>query len=118
MPSSLELNQWALAGSWLVARDQATLAGASGSISFRFKARDVHLVLGPSAEGKPVRFRVELDGKAPQADHGADVAADGLGTVSGERLYQLVRQSQQVSEHTLSITFLDSGVRAYSFTFG
>lgn len=117
-PASLALNQWALSGSWLVARDQATLTEGTGSITFRFKARDVHLVLGPSADGNPVRFRVELDGKAPAADHGVDVASDGSGSVSEERLYQLIRQSQQVGEHTLAITFLDSGVHAYSFTFG
>jgi cytochrome c biogenesis protein CcdA/thiol-disulfide isomerase/thioredoxin len=117
-PATLELNQWALEGTWSVAKDQAALASAEGSISFRFLARDVHLVLGPSADGKPVRFRVELDGMAPGPDHGVDVSADGVGTVTEERLYQLIRLSQQVGEHTLTITFLDSGVHAYSFTFG
>ena len=44
--------------------------------------------------------------------------ADGIGTVTEERLYQLIRQSQQVGQHTVTIQFLDRGVRAYSFTFG
>ncbi len=34
---------------------------ADGSISFRFQGRDLHLVLGPASEGKPVRFRVTLE---------------------------------------------------------
>ena len=48
------------------------------------------------ADGKPVRFRVSIDGAAPGASHGTDVAADGSGTVTGVRLYQLVRQSGDV----------------------
>jgi len=38
--------------------------------------------------------------------------------VREQRLYQLIRQSQQVGEHTVSIQFLDGGVHAYAFTFG
>jgi len=117
-PAALELNQWALEGTWRIAKDQAALSSSDGSISFRFLARDVHLVLGPAADGRPVRFRVELDGVAPGQNHGVDVGADGTGTVTDERLYQLIRQSQPVGEHTVTITFLDSGVHAYSFTFG
>ena len=61
-----------------------------GSIVYRFHARDLHLVLGPGADGKPVRFRVTIDGKAPGANHGVDIDADGHGTVTDQRLYQLV----------------------------
>ena len=69
-------------------------------------------------DGKPVRFRVTINGAAPGDDHGVDVAADGTGTIRDERLYQLVRQSGPVSDRTFTIEFLDPGVRAYSFTFG
>jgi hypothetical protein len=75
-------------------------------------------VLGPSPDGKPVRFRVRLDGQAPGADHGVDTDADGLGTVTGERLYQLVRQKSDIKDRTFEIEFLDPGVQAYAFTFG
>jgi hypothetical protein len=34
------------------------------------------------------------------------------------RLYQLIRQPGPVTERTFQITFLDSGVHAYAFTFG
>ena len=118
LPTKLELNQWALEGTWTIAKDQAVLGSSAGGVSFRFLARDVHLVLGPVADGKPVRFRVQLDGMAPGPNHGVDVSADGTGSVTEERLYQLIRQSQQVEEHTVTITFLDGGVHAYSFTFG
>jgi hypothetical protein len=94
------------------------LQATPGRIVFRFLARDLHLVLGPGQDGKPVRFRVLLDGAAPGAGHGADADADGQGVVTEQRLYQLIRQSGDVREHVFSIEFLDPGVQAYAFTFG
>ena len=117
-PIAPTLNQWGLAGTWNVGQESATLGQASGRIVFRFHARDLHLVLGPDKDGKPVRFRVSIDGQAPGQDHGADVAADGSGSVTTQRLYQLVRQSGPVADRTFTIEFLDPGVQAYSFTFG
>ena len=118
VPPSLTLNQWALGGRWLVSKERARLSAAPGRITFRFKARDLHLVLGPGTQGKPVRFRVTLDGKPPQADHGVDIDAGGNGTVREQRLYQLIRQHGDVQEHEFTIEFLDANVEAYSFTFG
>ncbi|MFM0126420.1 cytochrome c biogenesis protein DipZ [Paraburkholderia sediminicola] len=117
-PSQPAVNDWGLAGAWKVGAEHATLAAASGRIVYRFHARDLHLVLGPGKDGKPVRFRVSVDGAAPGAAHGTDAAADGSGTVTEQRLYQLVRQSGEVADHTFSIEFLDPGVQAYAFTFG
>jgi cytochrome c biogenesis protein CcdA/thiol-disulfide isomerase/thioredoxin len=117
-PAKPALNQWGLAGNWLSQPDQITLNQAKGSIVYRFHARDLHLVLGPAKDGKPVRFRVTVDGAAPGKDHGTDVAADGSGVINGQRLYQLVRQSGNVGDRTFSIEFLDPGVQAYAFTFG
>ncbi|HEY4161777.1 MAG TPA: cytochrome c biogenesis protein DipZ [Dongiaceae bacterium] len=112
------LNEWGLNGDWTIANQNATLNQKDGSIVYRFHARDLHLVLGPSADGKPVRFKVTIDGAAPGANHGTDTDADGAGTVTGQRLYQLVRQSGPVADHTFEIQFLDPGVQAYAFTFG
>jgi cytochrome c biogenesis protein CcdA/thiol-disulfide isomerase/thioredoxin len=117
-PKALALNQWALSGGWRVESERAVTTAAASSIVFRFRARDLHLVLGPAAPGHPVRFRVTLDGHAPGPDHGTDVQPDGSGTVDGQRLYQLLRQTGPVAEHTFAIEFLDPGVQAYSFTFG
>ncbi|MGC2404088.1 MAG: cytochrome c biogenesis protein DipZ [Acidobacteriaceae bacterium] len=117
-PAKLDLNQWALGGNWKDEDQSATSLAAQDSISFRFHARDLHLVLGPGADAKPVRFRVTLDGQAPGADHGMDTDAEGNGTVTGDRLYQLIRQQGRIHDRTLRIEFLDSGVKAYSFTFG
>jgi cytochrome c biogenesis protein CcdA/thiol-disulfide isomerase/thioredoxin len=117
-PADLRLNQWSLAGQWTVNGESATSAAPNGRIVFRFHARDLHLVLGPASDGRPVRFRVTIDGREPTEDHGIDVDAHGDGRVQEQRLYQLIRQSGPVRDHTFSIEFLDPGVRAYSFTFG
>ena len=117
-PAKPGLNQWGLSGNWLSQADQVTLNQGSGNIVYRFHARDLHLVLGPTRDGKPVRFRVTIDGAAPGKNHGSDVAADGTGVINGQRLYQLVRQAGGVGDRTFSIEFLDPGVQAYAFTFG
>jgi len=117
-PAALLRNRWGLEGNWTVGAEFATLNSADGSILHRFRARDLHLVLAPPADGRPVRFRVTLDGAAPGADHGADIDTDGWGTVTDSRLYQLVRQSGAVGERSFRIEFDDPGLRAYAFTFG
>jgi cytochrome c biogenesis protein CcdA/thiol-disulfide isomerase/thioredoxin len=118
VPSKLSLNEWALGGRWTVGEESAVANSVPSRIAFHFQARDLHLVLGPAADGKPVRFRVRLDGAPPRDDHGTDVDAEGDGTVSEERLYQLIRQSGEVRDRLFEIEFLDPGVVGYAFTFG
>ena len=118
LPERLRLNQWGLAGSWSIGPESAVLEAAGGRIAFRFHSRDLHFVLAPGKDGRPVRFRVTLDGAAPGDAHGVDSAADGSGEVREPRLYQLVRQGGRVTDRTFEIEFLDAGVRAVVFTFG
>ena len=113
----LKLNDWALEGQWLDKRQSALSFAPGAKIGFRFHARDLHLVLGPGG-GKPVRFRVSIDGQPPRGDAGVDAAADGSGTVTEQRLYQLIRQKGPVRDRSFEIEFLDPGVEAFSFTFG
>ncbi len=115
---TLRLNQWALGGDWTVTGENAVLDKPDGSISYRFHARDLHLVLGPEAGGKPVRFRVLIDGKPPLDNHGADIDSQGQGVVTSQRLYQLVRQNQPIADRDFQIQFLDPGAQAFAFTFG
>ena len=116
-PKTLKRNEWALAGDWSVGEQTAVMQGKGGAISFRFYGRDLHLVLGTKS-GQPVRYKVTLDGKAPAAAHGADIDAQGLGMVTEQRLYQLIRLPGELGEHVFRIEFLDSGAEAYAFTFG
>ena len=117
-PSRLTVNQWGLAGSWIVSDEHAVLVTAPGKVIFRFHARDLHLVLGPGKNGRPVRFRVRIDGTAPGEDHGGDTDEQGDGIVKEYRLYQLIRQKGKVEDRTFEIEFLDPGVQAFAFTFG
>jgi thiol-disulfide isomerase/thioredoxin len=114
----LRLNQWTTSGNWSASKQAIVLNKGNGRIAHRFHARDVHLVMGPAMAGKPVRFRVLIDGKAPGAAHGGDVDARGTGTVSEQRLYQLIRQPGAIADRLFEIEFLDPGVEAYAFTFG
>lgn len=117
-PDRLKLNKWALSGDWTMERERVSLNAPGGRISFRFQARDLHLVLRRAGQSEPVPFRVRLDGEDPGAAHGHDADADGNGHLEDDRLYQLVRQPGAVEERTFEITFLEAGVEAYVFTFG
>jgi thiol-disulfide isomerase/thioredoxin len=117
LPERLPLNHWTLAGEWTVGPENVVLDQARGSIVFRFHARDAHLVLSPGA-AEPIPFRVLLDGEPPGPSHGTDVDKDGNGLLREGRMYQLVRQRDEVRERTLEITFLEPGAEAYAFTFG
>jgi thiol-disulfide isomerase/thioredoxin len=117
-PAKPSLNHWGLSGSWNVNAESAVLQAVPGKIVFRFHSRDLHLVLAPSNDGKPVRFKVTLDGVAPGDNSGSDSAPDGTGEIREPRLYQLIRQKGPIVDRTFEIEFLDPGVHALDFTFG
>jgi thiol-disulfide isomerase/thioredoxin len=118
VPARLRLNHWALSGDWTVEKHATVLNKASGRIAYRFHARDLHIVMGPAARGHSVRFRVRIDGQPPGAAHGIDVDDQGSGTVTEQRLYQMIRQPKPIAARQFEIEFLDSGVEAFAFTFG
>ncbi|GAA0757885.1 cytochrome c biogenesis protein DipZ [Actinomadura yumaensis] len=117
-PAALRLNDWSLTGPWRVTREHAALTAPGGRLTFRFKARDLHLVMGPGQGDAGVRFRVRIDGAAPGSDAGSDIDAQGQGRIDRQRLYQLVRQAGPVRERTFEIEFLDPGAQVFAFTFG
>lgn len=118
LQTTLSLNEWGLSGNWRIEHDKAVLVDHGGHIRYRFHARDLHLVMGPSQDGKPIHFIVRIDGAEPGVNHGVDTLANGMGLITSQRLYQLVRQSGRVSDHTFDIEFFDPGAEAFSFTFG
>jgi thiol-disulfide isomerase/thioredoxin len=118
VPPRLRLNEWALSGDWTSKKEATALNKANGRIAYRFHARDLHLVTGPKTPGVPVRFRVLIDGQAPGAAHGSDVDEQGNGTVTQQRLYQLIRQPKPITDRQFEIEFLDPDVEAFAFTFG
>ncbi len=118
VPPNMWANHWGLAGDWTRGRGAVMLNKPGGRIAYRFHARDLHLVMGPAAGGKPVRFRVLIDGQAPGAAHGTDVDEQGNGILAEQRLYQLIRQSKPITDRLFEIEFLDPGAEAFAFTFG
>jgi thiol-disulfide isomerase/thioredoxin len=118
LPEQLKLNTWALSGDWKVEHETARLTRANGRIAYRFHARDLHLVMGSAAPGKPVPFRVLIDGRPPGPAHGVDVDEQGRGVLVEHRLYQLIRQPMPIEDRQFEIEFLEPGAEAYSFTFG
>ena len=118
LPARLRLNEWALSGDWTMKSEAVVLNKLHGRIAYRFHARDLHLVMGPVAPGSSVRFRVLIDGQPPGAAHGGDVDERGEGTVTEQRLYQLIRQPRPIADRQFEIEFLGSGVEAFAFTFG
>jgi thiol-disulfide isomerase/thioredoxin len=117
-PSRLGINHWALTGDWTVEKQSIVLNQANGRIAYCFHARDLHLVMGPATRGTPVQFRVLIDGQPAGTDHGVDVDDQGCGTVTEQRMYQLIRQPGPIVDRQFEIEFTDAGVEAFSFTFG
>jgi hypothetical protein len=86
---------------------------AGGRIAYRFHARDLNLIMGPKTRGASVRFRVLVDGQPPGAAHGSDLDANGYGTVSEQRTYQLIRQAKPIVDRQFEIEFLDPRVENF-----
>ena len=118
IPARLALNHWGLSGDWTVQKEAVVLNQAKGRIAYRFHARDLHLVMGPAARGLSLPFRVLIDGRPPAAAHGTDVDERGHGTLTKQRMYQLIRQPKPIGDRQFEIEFLESGAEAFAFTFG
>ncbi len=118
LPEPLNLNEWALAGGWAIESRASVSIEPGARIAFRFRARDVNLVMGPRPRGASIPFRVTVDGEPPGDAHGLDVDEQGNGTLHQQRLYQLVREPGSITDRTVEITFLEPGAEAYCFTFG
>ena len=117
-PARLRLNQWAFAGTWTARRESALLNEAGGKVAIRFHARDLHMVMGPGSSGKPVRFRVSLDGKPPGDAKGVDVDAEGNGIIDQPRMYTLIRQTSRIEDRLFEIEYLEPHAEVFVFTFG
>jgi thiol-disulfide isomerase/thioredoxin len=117
-PANLQLNQWALSGEWTIEKEKVRLSGKQGKIIYRFHARDINLIMAPGVNASALKFRVLIDGKLPGNAHGLDIDANGNGTVTEPRMYQLIRQQGLITDHEFQIEFSDPRVEVYDFTFG
>ena len=118
VPEPLNLNEWALGGSWTIGPGHSTANEPGGRLAFRFHGRDVNLVMGPPARGESVPFHVLVDGEPLGEARGLDVDEDGRGTLSQQRLHQLIREPGSIRDRTFEVVFETPGAEAYCFTFG
>lgn len=102
-PDSLQLNQYALDGTWRMNAEYAELAGDDGEIRLHFKAGKLHMV---AASDKPVTLSVIVDGKKQPPV-----------TIHDSKLYTLF-DSDDYRDHVITIRVPHAGLRAYTFTFG
>jgi cytochrome c biogenesis protein CcdA/thiol-disulfide isomerase/thioredoxin len=112
---NLQLNQFALGGTWHVGQESITPVSANAEIEGGVQAQHVYLVM-TSTGNVPRTGEVLLDGRPiPNKYAGADVH-NGKFTVVDQRLYSLV--SFPTDEQALISVKLPPGVSAYDFTFG
>jgi cytochrome c biogenesis protein CcdA/thiol-disulfide isomerase/thioredoxin len=109
----LDSNQFAFGGRWRVDAESATAAG-DATISVRFQARRVFLVLG--SPGRARSLGVELDGEPIDDRFAGEDVSGGRLQVSRQRLYRLVDLTD-AGEHTVTLRF-EPGISGYAFTFG
>ncbi len=109
------LNEFGLGGRWLLGSESATPVSPGATITLRFQAARVYLVM-TSAGNAPRKVGVLLDGRPIGAgEAGSDVHGRWI-TVEGQRLYSLVSQAGD-AQHDLTVE-VPPGVSAYDFTFG
>jgi thiol-disulfide isomerase/thioredoxin len=108
-------NHFSLSGTWDRTNPQyVQLSSATGSITYHFNAKKVHLVAEAASN---IDADVYLDGaKITAENYGADVV-NGMVTFHDARLYTLVNLKNGPSEHTLEIKVKSPGLKAYAFTF-
>ena len=103
LPSSLDLNQFALGGTWSFAPQNATLDSASGTIELHFHSAKLYMV---ASSAQPATLKISVDGVSQP-----DV------TVGSSQLYTLF-DSSSYADHTAVITVSGTGFQAFTFTFG
>ncbi|MBI4065217.1 cytochrome c biogenesis protein DipZ [Candidatus Gottesmanbacteria bacterium] len=115
-PTNLNRNSFALSGQWMIGDEYASPAQGS-SLTYRFDAKEVFLVMRPKTEGLTGRIRVTLDNQSLTINVAGEDTKEGIVTIDSDRLYKLIKLSTP-GEHTLKLEFLDGTIDLYAFTFG
>jgi len=115
-PDSLPLNRFALNGTWTVGEERA-MPEKTATLTYRFSAKNVYLVMRPLNNEGTANVRVYLDGKLAGAGTAGEDVTDGLVSVTTDRLYTLIHLSDP-GEHTQRLEFTDGNIDLYAVTFG
>lgn len=108
-----------LEGDWLLQGESAARpfgAQHTSRIRLDYMAADLNLVMHPPMTGEPASVRVLVNGAAPGALAGEDVAADGTVKVDVPRMYQLIH-SDDVDRRSLTLETQSDGLATFAFTF-
>ena len=111
----LATDQWILNGKWKRSGEHSQASEAGAAIKINFRGGKVFLVLG-TANGKPTKANILLDGK-PVTDFAGKDVKDGMVHITEHRLYELIDLKKN-GEGVLEIQASEPGLRAYAFTFG
>jgi hypothetical protein len=113
---AIGLNKLYLGGTWDFEDQYAKNLTSGATITYEYNAGNVYIV----AAGAPAGTVVDVmqDGQPlSAADAGSDVH-NGKVTISGNQLYNLVKNAGGGGEHTLQLIIQSPGLQAFTFTFG
>lgn len=114
LPSTIPLHTFAFGGRWEITPERAR-AGTGATLTLRFDAKEVFLVMRPRSFEPHVEVR--LDGSSITNNVAGEDVINAVVTVKEDRLYKLINLNE-AGEHVLELKFLDGGVELYVFTFG
>lgn len=109
-PNSLNKNEWALQGEWIINSDKIVAASVGASIKINFVASHVYAVMGAP---KKIKLKIRFNSaKQPSKD-----VFNKEITVSTQQLYPLLNFPNPTAG-TLEIISESPGLELYTFTFG
>jgi len=111
----IPVHNWSLGGRWVVQGDKIIASEKGSYLRFNFRAKKVFLVMG-TTDGNPQKISLKLNG-SPVGDKAGKDAPQGIVTVNGHTLYELINQKLP-DNSLLEITAESAGIEMYAFTFG
>jgi thiol-disulfide isomerase/thioredoxin len=116
LPANINGNALYLGGTWDFEDQYATNISSGAQIKYEYDAKNVYIVAAGTSAG--VTMDVMQDGKPiTDANAGSDVH-NGKVIITGNKLYNLVSNSDGGGEHILQLTVEQPGLQAFTFTFG
>ena len=113
LPENRDLHYFYLDGTWKNLEDGMKLISESGSITLQYRAKQVNIVAGGSAN-----LEIFLDGEPVSSRHMGDhLTPDSRLLVQEHDLYNIISSSDS-GTHDLTIKVDDPGFELFTFTFG
>ena len=107
-----------LAGEWQNEAEAVTLASAEGSVSVRYRAKEVYAVITPPRDGQG-RVEIMQDNAPPENAAGVDLTREGdawVIRVDAPRLYAVIA-NPHFGGHELRLRVKTPGLSIYALTF-